>query len=238
MNFMGKFRFVFWVILFSVLLSVIPILFLNGLPEIGKIFGVILIVSLSVALWIWRKQTIRQIVYKQRVRLNTNDRFWLNANVSFYKDLNPKEKMVFEDRLGLILSNVQITYKDGNLPDRVEAISLSALAAIFLWDLPLFVFENSHWIITQDKNVEKSNSFYAFSLEEIKEKLKLNVMFKDLNETNLTKVDLGCLGNFLSDLNARHNNKAPKASYENQFWIFFINFLKDSENTNLKISNE
>jgi hypothetical protein len=229
---MGRYRFVFWVVLFSVLLSIIPILFINGQPETGKIFGAILIFSLSVALWVWRKQTIKQIAYNQRVRLNTNDRFWLNANVNFYKNLNPKEKLIFEDRLGLILSNVQITNNEGKVPDRIHAISLAALATIFLWDLPLFVFENSHWIIADDVSIDKPNSSYVFSLVEIKEKLKLNLLLRNLNSGNKFTMDLGCTKNFLSDIEIR-NKKPYKASYENQFWIFFTNFLKDLENSNL-----
>ncbi len=233
---MGKFRFVFWVLLFSILLSIIPLLFVNGYPEIGKIFGVVLIVSLSFALWIWRGQTIKHIAFNQRVRLNTNDRFWLNSNVKFYKSLSVQEKLIFEDRLGLILSNVQIKDERGNVPDRIDAISLSALAAIFMWDLPLFVFENSQWIIIHDDKQERSKSAYIFSSIEIKEKLKKIVMLKGLNGMRISENELGCLENFLSDLNVRYNQTIPKATYENEFWNFFSKFLKESES--LKRDNQ
>lgn len=227
---MKKLRFVFWILLFSILLSIIPILFLLGYTFVGKILGFILIVSLSVALSIWRKQTIKQMAYQQRVRLNTNDRFWLNASVKFYKELNAKDKSVFEDRVGLILANVEITDLKGNVTERTEAIALCALATIFLWDLPLFVFENSKWSIGQnDLNIESGN-VYNFSKTEIDEKLKDNFMLINIDDFTKKGYSLGCIANFLLDLDKRYKKSQRFSPYEEDFWNYFSKNKGNYEN--------
>ncbi len=227
---MERFRFVLWILLFSILLSVIPLLFLSGFASLGKIFGIILIVSLSVALWIWRKQTIKYIAYEQRVRMNTNDRFWLKTHVPFYRNLNSKDKSVFEDRLGLLLANVDMINQNGNIPERSEAISLSALATIFLWDLPLFVFENSRWVIGLNDINQETEHGLCFSLSEINDKLKDNIMLIELDASFIKGYELGCIENFLFELKERYNNTRQFSPYEKDFWIFLSKILSSSEN--------
>jgi hypothetical protein len=234
---MGKYRFVFWIAFFSILLSIIPILFLNGFALIGKIFGIILIVSLSFALSIWRKQTLKQITYNQRVRLNTNDRFWLKTNVPFYKGLNAADKLVFEDRLGLILANAQILDQNGNVPERIEAISLCALAAIFLWDLPLFVFENSKWCIGNKKPTQASENELFFSMAEISEKLKGNFMLTRLDDYLNEGYRMGCITNFFKDLDERHKTSQKFLPYEEDFWNYISKNKVDFEKINIQNLN-
>ena len=229
---MSKYRFVFWIALFSILLSIIPILFLNGFALMGKFFGIILIVSLSFALSIWRKQTLKQISYKQRVRLNTNDRFWLKTNVPFYRGLNAADKSVFEDRLGLILANAEILDQNGHVPDRTEAISLCALAAIFLWEMPLFVFENSKWLIGNKMPTKASENELYFSTAEICEKLKENFMLIRLDDFMNDEYQMGCVTNFLKDLDERLKTSQRFLPYEEEFWNYISKNKVDFEKIN------
>ena len=222
-------RFIFWIILFSILLSVIPVLFLTGNPVLGKIFGIVLTISLSVALWIWRQQTRKFIAYNQRIRLNTNDRFWLKNHVPFYLHLGAKDQVIFEDRLGLVLSNVTILDLDDAVVDRNDAIALSALATIFTWDLPLFVFENSNWKISQSDTIKQTEPELVFSLYQIKNELKNEIMLKNLKLNSSSGIQSKCIENFLYDIGRRYVEKGRKSSYEKDFWIFFTTILNDVE---------
>lgn len=227
---MTKYRFLFWIVLFSILLSIIPILFLSGYSLTGKFLGIILIVSLSIALWIWRMQTLKQMAYHQRVRLNTNDCFWLKENIPFYRRLNSKDKSVFEDRLGLILANVEITDQNGKIPERTDAISLCALATIFLWDLPLFVFENSKWCIGKYSLDSDLENVYSFSIAEINEKLKDNFMLINHRDSLDKEYQLGCIANFLEDLDKRFKNSKNFKPYEEDFWNYYSKNKLEIEN--------
>jgi hypothetical protein len=232
---MSKYRFFFWIVLFSLLLSIIPILFLSGYSLTGKILGIILIVSLSIALWIWRIQTLKQMAYHQRIRLNTNDCFWLKENIPFYRRLNSKDKSVFEDRLGLILANVEIMDQNGKIPERIEAVSLCALATILLWDLPLFIFENSKWCIGEYNLDSDLENVYSFSITEINEKLKDNFMLINLRDSLNKENQLGCIANFLEDLAKRFKNSKHFKPYEEDFWNYYSRNKLEFEN--IKVHN-
>ncbi len=210
---------------------------MSGYSLTGKFLGIILIVSLSIALWIWRMQTLKQMAYHQRVRLNTNDCFWLKENIPFYRRLNPKDKSVFEDRLGLVLANVEITYQNGKIPERTEAISLCALATIFLWDLPLFIFENSKWCIVKDDLASDFENVYSFSTAEINEKLKDNFMLMNLHDFLNKKYQLGCIANFLEDLDKRLKISKQFKPYEEDFWNYYSKNKLEFENIKTHYSN-
>jgi Mlc titration factor MtfA (ptsG expression regulator) len=132
----GKARFSAWLTVFFVLLITIPALLGSELKATAKTFGVVVIVLLSIALWIWRTQTIRRVKRKARIPINLNDRFWLNENIPFYKQLKAADKRIFEDRIALFLAEVVITEIGKKVPEKSTCFYVAGSAVIAFWGLP------------------------------------------------------------------------------------------------------
>ena len=77
----GKARFTAWLVVFFILLFSVPPLMASEMKITAKFFGIIVIVAISTALWIWRIQTVKRMQRKARIMLNLNDRFWLNQHI-------------------------------------------------------------------------------------------------------------------------------------------------------------
>jgi len=119
-------RFYGWLLLFFVLLITIPLLLVIGWIVPAKILGVLTVLMLSFSVRIWLYRTKKQYDPKERVRLNLNDRFWMKREFQFYNQLSSKDRVAFEDRLGIFLSRVPVCYSSGELvKDRTSAIRIA-----------------------------------------------------------------------------------------------------------------
>jgi hypothetical protein len=154
----GRYRFIFWITLFSLLLSNIIFLIVIDLILIAKILGVMLVVTLVIALSIWRNQVKNKSNMLPRIPININDRFWLREHILFYRNLNNQDKQIFENRLGLILSNVDISCSN-KIERKNDLIRLSCIAVILFWDFPVWTFYGDKWILTDDKNFQSEEAF-------------------------------------------------------------------------------
>ncbi|MFN5147659.1 MAG: M90 family metallopeptidase [Flavobacteriia bacterium] len=132
----GKSRFSAWLIVFFILLITIPALLGSEMKTTAKLFGVIVMMLLSAALWIWRTQTIRKVKRKARIPINLNDKYWLNERIPFYKFLNSVDKRVFEDRIALFLAEVVITEVGKKVPEKSTCFFVACSAVIAFWGLP------------------------------------------------------------------------------------------------------
>lgn len=148
---LSKYRFSAWLIVFLVLLLFIPLLISANYNFQAKILGILIIILISIALWNWRMQTARKIIKASRVKLNLNDRFWLDHHVKFYKNLNKADKIIFEDRMGLFLAEIIITEVGKEVPEKETCFYVSASAIIAYWGLPYWNYgELSEVIVYQD----------------------------------------------------------------------------------------
>src|SRR5690554_6760795 len=107
-----------WIILFFVLLGSIPIILHYKGYTSARIIGVLVLLSISGALWNWRLNTRKKSTRNARVILSANDKYWLNERISFYKKLNKADKVIFEDRIGIFLANVTITEVGKEQPEK------------------------------------------------------------------------------------------------------------------------
>ena len=131
-DFMNK-RFIGWVVFFFLLLSCVPIFVEMKWFMAAKSMGIITVVSLSIALWVWRIQSARQAVGNKRVSINLNDQYWLNKHCSFYKKLPAKDKSVFEDRIGLFLADVTMYTENEHQLAKDECFSVAMSYVISSW---------------------------------------------------------------------------------------------------------
>ncbi len=124
----------------------------------AKVLGIIVILAISAALWIWRIQTIRRMQRKARVMLNLNDRFWLNQHISFYKKLSARDKIIFEDRIGLFLAEITITEVGKDFPQKSTGLYVAASAVISFWGLPYWNYGELSEVLVYPDNFNEDNT--------------------------------------------------------------------------------
>lgn len=162
----GKARFAAWLIVLSILLVAIPILLKSDYKLTAKIFGVAVIMTISFALWYWRLQTIRRIKKRARIRLNLNDRFWLNSHIRFYKGLTRSDKLVFEDRVGLFLAEIRITEIGKDIPVKSTCLYVASSAVISFWGLPYWNYGELSEVLVYPENFNLDNSIHSKGIVE------------------------------------------------------------------------
>jgi Mlc titration factor MtfA (ptsG expression regulator) len=153
----GKARFSAWLIIFFILLLTVPILLKSDFKVLAKVIGVIVILTLSVALWIWRTQTIRNIKRKARVSLNLNDGYWLNDHILFYQNLNKKAKTIFEDRIGLFLAEIEVTEVGKAIAEKSTCLYVASSAVITFWGLPYWNYGELSEVLVYPSDFTISN---------------------------------------------------------------------------------
>ena len=131
-------RFIFWLVIFGVMLMVIPLFLILHLTVLAKITGVVVVVLISIALRLWRLQTLAKRNKVLRIKMTLNERFWLERHVAFYYFLSKSDKIVFEDRIGLFLAEIIITEKGKEIPEKSTCLLVAASSIIAFWDLPFW----------------------------------------------------------------------------------------------------
>lgn len=172
-------NYIFWIFFFLLILGLIPISLLSNQVFLAKTLGILAVVSLSLALWIWKKQLAEKYGSNNRVKVNLNDAFWLNQHIPFYTKLRKSDKTVFENRLGLFLGsmNFRTTLEEKEAKEALLFLGSSAVQAF--WGLPPISLVSIESIgispTEQDLYVEKKGEpmkhNLVFSLPRVKESL-------------------------------------------------------------------
>lgn len=153
----NKARFSAWLIVLFFLLITIPVLLESNYKNTAKILGVLIIGTLAIALWFWRTQTIRNVKRKSRIRLNLNDRFWLNQHINFYKHLSVSDKTIFEDRVGLFLAEMKITEVGKEVPEKDTCLYVASSAVVAFWGLPYWNYGELSEVLVYPSNFTDNN---------------------------------------------------------------------------------
>ena len=152
-------RFIFWLVIFGVMLMIIPLFLILHLTVLAKITGVVVVVLISIALRIWRLQTLAKRSKVLRIKMTLNERFWLERHVAFYYFLSKSDKIVFEDRIGLFLAEIIITEKRKEIPEKSTCLLVAASAIIAFWDLPFWDYGDLREVIVySDEVLEQENT--------------------------------------------------------------------------------
>jgi hypothetical protein len=154
---LSKYRFSAWLIVFLILLLFIPLLISANYNLLAKTLGVFIVILVSIALWKWRMQTVNKIMKASRIKLNLNDRFWLDRHISFYNKLNKSDKIIFEDRLGLFLAEIVITEIGKEVPDKETCFYVASSAIIAYWGLPYWNYGELSEVIIYPDNFTVDN---------------------------------------------------------------------------------
>lgn len=92
----------------------------------------------------------------QRYKINANDRFWLEKNIPFYAALNKKQKKVFEDRIGLFLSEIKVTQVDVKEDVKEVGFYVASAAVITFWGLPYWNYGDLSEVLVYSENFNNS----------------------------------------------------------------------------------
>lgn len=153
----GKARFTAWLIVFFVLLLTIPFLVDSEFKLLAKVLGIVIVFILSIALWIWRTQTIREIKRKARIPISLNERYWLNEHIPFYRQLSRSDKKIFEDRIGLFLAEIRITEIDKDVPEKETCLYVACSAVIAFWGLPYWNYGELSEVLVYPNDFTRTN---------------------------------------------------------------------------------
>lgn len=147
-----------WIILFLVLLGSIPILLDNNGVGAAKIVGFTVIVAIVIALWYWRYEVRKKSPRKERIKLNTNDVYWLEKNISFYEKLPKKDRKIFLDRLGIFLADIQITEIGKEVAEKETCFYVASSAIIAYWGLPYWNYGELQEVLVYPSNFNMDNT--------------------------------------------------------------------------------
>lgn len=120
-------KFLFPIVVFTLLLFAIPFLLAFDFYSVAKIFGILVVILFSFSIRFWLHRTRKEFNPRERVRLNLNDRYWMRNELENYSKLSIEDQKAYEDRIGIFLSNVPIVLSSGKLyTDRRKAILLAS----------------------------------------------------------------------------------------------------------------
>jgi hypothetical protein len=165
----SPYRFLYWTFLFLVVLGAIPLCITFGWIVFAKTLGIISVVSLTIALWVWRLQTKNQYGIASRLELNTNDRFWLLKNVGMYTKLSSKDKTIFQHRVGLLMGKTLFRCSLSVAEPRDQALSFAAAVISHHWGEYGIDFSGLKEVVINEGNqhvsiISKEENSYSISL--------------------------------------------------------------------------
>lgn len=158
---MKKHSYLLWVLLFFVLLSSIPILLYNSGVASAKIVGFIIVIAIVAALWYWRYEIRKNSPRNERIKLNTNDVYWLDKNIPFFNQLSKQDRKIFLDRLGIFLADIQITEVDKEVAEKETCFYVASSAIMAYWGLPYWNYGELQEVLVYPSNFNMDNTLNA-----------------------------------------------------------------------------
>lgn len=149
-----KFNFGIWILLFFILLLMIPVLIHFQQPKAAKFSGIIIAVTSIVAIRRWMYLTKKQA----KIFISLNDKFWLKDNIPFYQELTKSEKVIFEDRVALFLTEIVITEIGKEIPEKSTCLYVASSAVITFWGLPYWNYGRLSEVLVYPQNFNDDNS--------------------------------------------------------------------------------
>lgn len=155
-----------WVVLFFFLLAAIPLLIISESNLLAKSLGIILVATIIIALWYWRIQTRVKSPRNQRIKMDTNDLFWLRDSIPFYKKLSKNDKKIFEDRIGIFLADIKITEIGKEEPEKATCLYVASSAVVAYWGLPYWNYGALSEVLVYPSNFNMDQTLNKFGIVE------------------------------------------------------------------------
>jgi hypothetical protein len=141
----------------------------------AKLTGVIIVLTFIIALKIWTTNSKIKNLKLKKTPLNLNHRYWLNEHCFFYQTLNSTDKIIFEDRIGLLLSKVGVvdTHKE------VKAdtfLAIMAYCTITFWNQPFWDLGRISTFINNDLQTFLNDTSIECSFSSISKAISNSVL--------------------------------------------------------------
>ena len=146
-------------LLATILLSLIgiPVLLHYGHTKSARVTGLILLLAVITGVYLLKTRNLRQFRSKILVRLDRNDIFWLEKFIPFYKNLDKKDRNVFNSRVRLFLGEISVTEVDKETPDRSTCLYVASAAVIAFWGLPYWNYGELSEVLVYPQNFNMDN---------------------------------------------------------------------------------
>mgnify|MGYP006089608729 FL=1 len=160
----NKYRFSLWIAVFLVLLIGIPfsVIVLDAF-FLAKTFGVLLVLTLLVAIKYWFAVSRNTNLVVPRVVLNKNDLFDLYRDFKKFKNASSFAQDLVLNRIGIVLSKVKLVNQKNEILDRRQAIQLSYVFICENWTDDFQVDSNWVFVFSDDKAL-KIDEGYKYQL--------------------------------------------------------------------------
>lgn len=165
----------YWTFFFLALLMGIYILLSFEYILAAKLTGVIIVLTFIIALKIWTTNSKIKNLKLKKTPLNLNHRYWLKEHCFFYQTLNSTDKIIFEDRIGLLLSKVGVfdTHKE------VKAdtfLAIMAYCTITFWNQPFWDLGRISTFINNDLQTFLNDTSIECSFSSISKAISNSVL--------------------------------------------------------------
>lgn len=95
-----------WIIIFALLLISVPLLIISGQIFLAKLIGVGLVVLVTIAIRLWVRRADKMTKAATVIKLNADNRFFIDKYYPSYKTMSNKERLDFESEIIHILQNI------------------------------------------------------------------------------------------------------------------------------------
>ena len=168
-NKIKNYRFPIWITVFLFLLGSIPVFIYTEFYSLAKIFGILLVCSILLAMKYWFAVARNRNDAVPRVVLNRNDLFDLDRDFKSFASFNEESKRILINRIGLLLAKVKFVDDNLSLLDRRVSIQL---AFVYVCENAPLDFEVSRdWIFLLSDSATTKESFeFVISKEKLSKK--------------------------------------------------------------------
>ncbi len=119
-----------WILFFFIMLSLIPVLYINGLNSFAKIFGIVLLLVFSVAIRTWLIKLNKSRKFAQSLPLNLNEKHFLFETFPILKRKDRSKSKILFERMAKIRAIIHFKI-ERDIPDFDQAV----LVAVFYLSL-------------------------------------------------------------------------------------------------------
>ncbi len=150
----SRFNFGIWIFFFFILLLSIPLLIHFEQVKPAKLLGIVVVVSAVISIRRW----MNLIQKPAKVFISLNDKHWLKERVDFYQKLPKSDRIVFEDRVALFLTDIIVTEIGKEVPEKSTCLYVASSAVITFWGLPYWNYGRLSEVLVYPQNFNDDNS--------------------------------------------------------------------------------
>lgn len=141
---------------FLVFVILTVIIIVNATSSAVRVLGVFICICGFGLWWFMQERKEQKHARIQRYKINANDRFWLEKNIPFYAALSKAQRKVFEDRVGLFLSEIKVTQIDAKENVKEVGFYVASAAIITYWGLPYWNYGDLSEVLVYPENFNSS----------------------------------------------------------------------------------